>query len=100
MSENAIGYSLNRAGYHGRMVPHGWRAAFSTIMNERFPADHAIIDLMLAHGSDDRAEAAYNRSAYLSRRRELAQIWADMLLDGFVHPSKLLELPRKSPNAA
>ena len=34
MSENAIGYLLNRAGYHGRHVPHGFRAAFSTIMNE------------------------------------------------------------------
>src|SRR3546814_6244496 len=35
MSENAIGYLLNRAGYHGHHVPHGFRASFSTIMNER-----------------------------------------------------------------
>jgi integrase len=34
MSENALGYLLNRAGYHGHHVPHGFRAAFSTIMNE------------------------------------------------------------------
>src|SRR3546814_16346737 len=34
MSENAIGYLLNRAGYHGHHVPHGFRASFSTIMNE------------------------------------------------------------------
>jgi integrase len=34
MSANAIGYLLNRAGYHGCHVPHGFRAAFSTIMNE------------------------------------------------------------------
>jgi integrase len=34
VSENAIGYLLNRAGYHGHHVPHGFRAAFSTIMNE------------------------------------------------------------------
>jgi integrase len=33
-SENAIGYLLNRAGYHHRHVPHGWRATFSTVMNE------------------------------------------------------------------
>jgi integrase len=33
-SENALGYLLNRAGYHGHHVPHGFRAAFSTIMNE------------------------------------------------------------------
>src|SRR3546814_10758952 len=29
MSENAIGYLLNRAGYHGHHVPHGFRAARS-----------------------------------------------------------------------
>jgi len=33
ISENAIGYLLNRAGYHGHHVPHGFRAALSTIMN-------------------------------------------------------------------
>lgn len=33
MSENALGYLLNRAGYHGRHVPHGFRASFS-IVNE------------------------------------------------------------------
>lgn len=27
-------YLLNRAGYHGHHVPRGFRAAFSTIMNE------------------------------------------------------------------
>ncbi|GBQ24660.1 phage integrase [Acetobacter estunensis NRIC 0472] len=28
LCENAIGYLLNRAGYHGRHVPHGFRATF------------------------------------------------------------------------
>ncbi|WP_375461110.1 tyrosine-type recombinase/integrase [uncultured Enterovirga sp.] len=45
MSENVMGYLLNRAGYDHRHVPHGWRSTFSTVMNERFPADRAIIDL-------------------------------------------------------
>lgn len=54
MSENAIGYLLHRAGYHGHHVPHGFRAAFSTIMNEwveRHGKEHdrKVIDLMLAH---------------------------------------------------
>ncbi len=80
MSENAIGYLLNRAGFHGQHVPHGWRSAFSTIMNERFPADYRVIDLMLAHSAKDRVEAAYNRSLHIGRRRELAQIWADLLM--------------------
>jgi integrase len=80
MSENAIGYLLNRAGYHHKHVPHGWRATFSSTMNERFRADRPIIDLMLAHAPKDRVEAAYNRALHMERRRELAQAWADLLL--------------------
>ena len=82
MSENAIGYLLNRAGYHHRHVPHGWRATFSTVMNERHPGDRHVIDLMLAHAPQDRIEGAYNRAAHLARRRELAQRWADLLMEG------------------
>jgi integrase len=82
MSENAIGYYLNRAGYHHRHVPHGWRSTFSTVMNERFPADRAVIDLMLAHVPDNKVEGAYNRALHLNRRAELAQLWADLILEG------------------
>jgi hypothetical protein len=49
MSENAIGYLLNRAGFHHKHVPHGWRATFSSVMNERFRADKPVIELILAH---------------------------------------------------
>jgi integrase len=82
MSENAIGYLLNRAGYHSRHVPHGWRATFSSVMNESHRSDRHVIDLMLAHAPQDKTEAAYNRALHMARRRELAQEWADMLLEG------------------
>lgn len=91
MSENAIGYLLNRAGYHGHHVPHGFRAAFSTIMNEwaeRHGKEHdrKVIDLMLAHVPREKVESAYNRAAYMPRRRELAEAWADMLTEGLPPP--------------
>lgn len=100
MSENAIGYLLHRAGYHGHHVPHGFRAAFSTIMNEwaeREGKDHdrKVIDLMLAHIPKEKVEGAYNRAAYMPRRRELAQVWADKLSDGLPDPTSLIELPVK-----
>lgn len=82
MSENALGYLLNRAGYHHRHVPHGWRSTFSTVMNERFPADRPVIDLMLAHVPKDKVESAYNRAAHLERRLALAQLWADLIMEG------------------
>lgn len=93
MSENAMGYMLNRAGYHHRHVPHGFRSTFSTIMNERYPADRAIIDLMLAHQPTNEVESAYNRSAYLQRRTELAQIWADLITKDLAAPVALRDLP-------
>ena len=98
MSENALGYLLNRAGYAARHVPHGWRSTFSSVMNERYHNDGAIIDLMLAHEKENKVEAAYNRAIHLSRRRELAQAWADLLLEGAAHAAELRDGPRKRPN--
>jgi integrase len=100
ISENAIGYLYNRSGYHGRHVPHGWRAAFSTIMNERADrlgrhGDRNIIDLMLAHVPPNKVEGAYNRAAYMGRRTEIAQESADLLTDGLVPAADLLLGPRR-----
>lgn len=99
ISENAVGYLYNRQTANGRHVPHGWRATFSTVMNERaqqqgLAGDRAIIDLMLAHIPSS-VEASYNRAAYLPRRREIAQEWADLLLDGMPPAMELLEGPRR-----
>ncbi|MCG7363670.1 integrase arm-type DNA-binding domain-containing protein [Roseomonas sp. ACRSG] len=99
MSENAIGYLMNRAGYHNRHVPHGWRAAFSTIMNGRFRTDRDIIDMMLAHAPKNRTEAAYNRASYTQRRRELAEEWAALLMEDMQPAADLLSGRRKTPNA-
>lgn len=97
MSENAIGYLLNRAGYHHRHVPHGWRSTFSTVMNEAHPLEFRIIDLMLAHKNKnkDKTEGAYNRAEFLDRRREIAQEWADLILEGARPAADLLIGPRK-----
>lgn len=104
MSENAIGYLLNRAGYHGHHVPHGFRAAFSTIMNEWAErngkkGDRKIIDLMLAHVPSEKVEGAYNRAAYMPRRRELAQTWAEMLTETLPAPRALVLRPAKETGA-
>jgi integrase len=76
----AIGDLYKRAGFGGRHVPHGWRATFSTVMNEA-GSDRDVIDRALAHSPKDKVEAAYNRSEQLQRRRALFQDWANMLID-------------------
>ncbi|WP_086644231.1 phage integrase central domain-containing protein [Acetobacter sp. DsW_063] len=103
MSENAIGYLLNRAGYHHRHVPHGYRATFSTVMNDLHPDDRQAIDATLAHIIKNQVEGAYNRSQHLGRRRELAQIWADLILKDQRPVDELIKSRRRSgpqgPNA-
>ncbi|NLS28137.1 Prophage integrase IntA [Sphingomonas sp. S2M10] len=100
MSDAAIGTMYNRLSeFRGRHVPHGWRSTFSTTMNELAeregrPGDQAVIDLMLAHKPKG-VEFAYNRAAYMPRRREIARLWADLLLEGLAPAETLLDLPRR-----
>jgi len=105
ISENTLRALLIRAGYYQRHVPHGFRAAFSTIMNEKFERewraagnsgaspDRQIIDLMLAHVPKDKIESAYNRASFMPRRREIAQAWADLLVGDFWPPEIHLGQP-------
>lgn len=79
INHGAIGALYARAGYRGRHVPHGWRATFSTILNERFPDERSTIDRALAHAPKDKVEAAYNRAEQLGRRRRLFDQWGSML---------------------
>ncbi|MET4133386.1 integrase [Porphyrobacter sp. MBR-155] len=109
MTENAIGYLYNREGYKGKHVPHGWRSSFSTIMNEqaerelgadvRLLADRLIIDLMLAHtpAGMSATELRYNRARYMERRRELAQRWANMIMEDALPANEILDSPRRKP---
>lgn len=95
MSENAMGYLLNRAGYHSRHVPHGFRVSFSTIMNEHFPRENYLFEKMLSHQEKNKVEAAYNRAQHLERRKEYFQFWADLLFEGLVSPAALIPLARR-----
>lgn len=65
-----------------RHVPHGWRATFSTIMNERHPGEDRVFDAMLAHATKGATERRYNRTAHLDLARARGQEWADLLLEG------------------
>lgn len=98
MSNNAVRNLIIRAAggiYHLKHCPHGYRSSFNTIMNEwrrreGRPDDREVLNLMLAHVMTDKVEGAYNRAQHMERRRELAQIWADMLFDGLPPAASLL----------
>ncbi len=95
LTEAALERLLWRAGLAGVHVPHGWRACFSTVMNDRNRSDRFVIDLMLAHKPKDEVEAAYNRAQHMSRRREIAQEWADLLLEAMPSAVELVNMRRK-----
>lgn len=80
IGEGAIGDLYDQAGFAGQHVPHGWRASFSTILNDRFPDERGLIDQALAHvGHKGKVEGAYNRAKHLDRMRDLFQRWADLV---------------------
>ena len=107
LSENTLSALYKRLGWKNRHVPHGWRASFSTIMNNRVErlhpgeatviGDRMIIDLMLGHVpvGISASELAYNRFGYMARRRELACEWAELILESALPACKLLEGPRR-----
>jgi hypothetical protein len=58
-------------------------------------SDRAVIDLMLAHIPTNKVEGAYNRAPYMDRRREIAQEWADLLMQELAPAADLLLGPRR-----
>lgn len=83
LSDNTLRSALIRLGYStDEIVPHGFRAMFTTITNERmeehgFSSD--VIEKCTAHEPKNKVRAAYNRAEYWSQRVTLMQWWADFL---------------------
>lgn len=71
-----VNRALQRMGFAGRLVSHGFRALASTTLNER-GFDHDVIEAALAHMDKDQVRVAYNRAQYVERRRVLMQWWSD-----------------------
>ena len=84
ISENTLTGAMKRMGFAGRATAHGFRATFSTALNEHgFNQDW--IERQLAHVPENEVRATYNRAKYLEGRRQLMQWWADHL-DGLCAP--------------
>ena len=65
-----IGYARERCSIHGM------RSSFRTWASERTDADHAVMELSLAHAVGSNVERAYNRTDLLGKRRALMESWA------------------------
>jgi integrase len=83
-----------------RIVPHGFRALFSTMANDAGHFRPDVIEAALAHSERNAVRAAYNRASYLRERRELSKWWADEL-DKMRKAAKVVSLARgKAPRTA
>lgn len=84
-SQNAVNVALKRLGYTSDILqPHGLRATFATIMNEK-QDEHGlsdnIIQSCLAHKIGNSIARAYNHATYERQKAKLYQFWADLLGD-------------------
>lgn len=80
-SNMAMAMLLRRMG-RSDLTTHGFRSTFRDWAGDQteFPRD--LIELALAHGIKDKAEAAYRRRTAIERRRELMEAWATYLIGG------------------
>jgi integrase len=77
ISENTLTSAIKRLGFDA--TAHGMRSLFSTEMNERgFNSDH--IEIQLAHRVGNKVRGSYNHAKWLKQRREMMQIWADLVM--------------------
>jgi len=81
MSDVTLGKALRTTiGYsNDHIVPHGFRAMFSTIAHEQSGFSSDIIEVQLAHKVGSKVAQAYNRAQYLDQRRELLAWWGKLL---------------------
>jgi integrase len=70
---------------YGHVQPHGFRASFSTWVNEETDYPPELREFQLAHKVEDDTAAAYQRGTGLEKRRRMLQHYADYC-DGSVTP--------------
>ncbi|MFX2611290.1 tyrosine-type recombinase/integrase [Enterobacter mori] len=72
ISHTAIFLCLKRLGFAKKITQHGFRAMWSTLLNEEgFNPD--VIEAALAHKSGDAVRNIYNRTTYFEQRRIMMQ---------------------------
>jgi len=77
-NSSVVNMALKRMGYHGKLVAHGFRSIFSTLLHER-AFDSVVIESALAHVDKNTTRDAYNNALYLEKRREMMQFWSNYI---------------------
>lgn len=78
MKMRGLGYG--QGGSKGAYVPHGFRSTFRDWAAETTPYPREVCEMALAHGIENKVEAAYRRGNLLDKRRAMMSDWAKFLL--------------------
>lgn len=62
-----------------QVVPHGFRATASTLLNESGKWNADVIEWQLAHVERNAVRRVYARGEYIENRIKMMQWWADCL---------------------
>lgn len=90
MNSQTANAALKRIGYGGKLVAHGLRSIASTAMNEA-GLNPDVIEAALAHSDRNEVRKAYNRTTYLSQRKDLMIWWGN-----FIYLNSSLYLKKES----
>lgn len=80
ISESAMPAALRYMGFpKEQVVPHGFRATASTLLNESGKWNAVVIERQLAHVERNAVRRVYARGEYMEDRIKMMQWWADCL---------------------
>ncbi len=79
ISKNTLGNLLRNHGLKGTMSAHGIRSIFSSEMHEELDiTESLIIEMILSHTDKDHIREIYNRSKFISKRRNVLERWGNI----------------------
>jgi len=83
MSDNTVNSALRTLGYDTKeqITGHGFRATARTLIRELLGWDREVIERHMAHVSDEELGDSYDRATFLDQRRQMIQLWANLLDD-------------------
>ena len=79
LCESSLLHILRKTGLAARTTVHGFRSSFQSWAGECTDADHAVMELCLAHTVGKAVERAYARSDLMDKRRALMAAWAEAI---------------------
>ena len=80
LSDMSLTKMLRDMGLAERATVHGFRSTFRTWASENTNADHAVMELCLAHAVGSAVEQAYARSDLFTKRARLLAQWGSFVV--------------------